>query len=91
MGFIAYVFAVVGIGIVLLMKSENAYRNQMKILDAIYDYASECIWTHKPILVVFDEMEPLERTLFRFWDWGYTRILPAEKFEIIQPYIKKGR
>lgn len=71
-------------------KSENAYQNQMRILNAIRDYGSECIWTNKPILVDFDEMEPLERTFFRFWDWGCTRILPAEKFEIIKPYIKKG-
>lgn len=71
-------------------KSENAYQNQMKILNAILDYGSECIWSNKPILVDFDEMESLTRTLFRFWDWGYTRILPTEKFEIIKPYIKKG-
>ena len=77
--------------ILALAKSENAYQNQLKILNAIRDYGSECIWSDKPILVDFDEMEPLERTLFRFWDWGYTRILPVEKFEIIKPYIKKGR
>lgn len=72
-------------------KNENAYRNRMKILDAVHDYGSECIWMHKPILADFDDMEPFERTLLRFWDWGYTRILPTEKFEIIKPYIKKGR
>ena len=77
--------------ILALAKSENAYQNQLKILNAIRDYGSECIWSDKPILVDFDEMEPLERTLFRFWDWGYTRILPVEKFEIVKPYIKKGR
>ena len=77
--------------ILALAKSENAYQNQMKILNAISDYGSECIWSDKPILVDFDEMESLTRTLFRFWDWGYTQILPADKFEIIKPYIKKGR
>lgn len=82
------IFAI--LAILAWAKTENAYQNQMKIIHAIRDYGSECIRTHKPILVDFNETEPLERTFFRFWDWGYTRILPAEKFEIIKPYIEKG-
>lgn len=72
-------------------KSENTYQNQLKILNAIRDYGSECIWSGKCRTVDFDDMEPFNRTILRFWDWGYTRILPADKFEIIKPYIKKGR
>jgi hypothetical protein len=39
----------------------------------------------------FNDIEPFERTVFRLWDWGYKRILPKDKFEIIKPYLKKGR
>lgn len=29
-----------------------------------------------------------EVTFYRWWDWGYTRILPKDKFEIIKPYLE---
>ena len=33
--------------------------------------------------------EPYNKTLFRFWDWGYTRIVLPEVFEKIKPYIER--
>lgn len=38
--------------------------------------------------VDYDDMENYVVTLWRLWDWGYTRILPKDKFEIIKPYIE---
>ena len=37
--------------------------------------------------VSYDDMESDNKTLLRLWDWGYTRILPPEKFELIKPFI----
>lgn len=42
-------------------------------------------------LVDYGDMESYNDTLFRFWDWGYTRILPKDKYEIIKPYIEEGK
>lgn len=36
----------------------------------------------------YSDMKNIERTLFCFWDWGYTRILPKDKFEIVKSYVK---
>lgn len=29
------------------------------------------------------------KTLWRLWDWGYKRIIPAEDLEKIRPFIKE--
>lgn len=41
-------------------------------------------------MISYDNIEPYFVTLLRLWDWGYTRLLPPEKFELVKPYIKKG-
>jgi hypothetical protein len=33
-------------------------------------------------------MEDYNKTLFRFWDWGYKRIVPKEIYNRIKDYIK---
>lgn len=74
--------------VVLMLKNNNTYNNHTKILQAIHDYAvteNELI----SAMSLYDEMEDYDRTMFRLWDWGYTRILPPDKFELIKPYIKK--
>jgi hypothetical protein len=50
----------------------------------------DCIENHNySYLVDYNDEESYEKTLFRLWDWGYTRILPKDKFEIIKPYIDR--
>lgn len=61
------------------------------IIEAIYQYRIHCIEEHKISEldnVKHSDMEDISKTLFRFWDWDYTRILPKDKFEMIKPYIK---
>lgn len=70
----------------LLLKSENAYHNRTIIIYAIMQYRIENRYT-LVCQVCPSDMEPYEKTVCRLWDWGYTRILPKEKFEIIKPYI----
>lgn len=76
--------------IYLTIKTRNAYKNQKKIMDAIYLYGVDTMkkYGRNHFQVSFDDMESYNDTLYRFWDWGYTRILPKEKFEIIKPYIQ---
>lgn len=65
------------------------FKNQMIILDAIRQYSMDCIYNDRPIEVTYSDMEHSDNTYNRLWDWGYTRILPPEKLEIVKPYIKK--
>ena len=76
---------------ICLIKCAFTHRNQMIILDAIYDYQMYQLDNGRLDHiddVTFDDMEEWDTTQKRFWDWGYTRILPPEKFELIKPFIR---
>lgn len=82
---------VLGVLIVLSFKNANTLRNQSKILCAIKEYRIDCIKNHQyedMDCVEYGDMETYMTTFWRLWDWGHTRILPKDKFEIIKPYIK---
>ncbi len=86
---------VVLVGLIFVAKTFNAVRNHFIILDAICAYRGHVISEHdfKSCLIIFfdveyEDTEDIIKTLFRLWDWSYKRILPAEKFAIIEPYIK---
>lgn len=34
-------------------------------------------------------MESYDSTFRRFWDWGYTKILPPNYFKLIEPFIER--
>ena len=77
--------------IVLLFKNSITLRNQEKVLYAIKEYRIECMKNHQYNglnYVDYEDVETYMTTFWRLWDWGYTRILPKDKFEIIKPYIK---
>ena len=83
--------------IVMMIKNEVTCRNQIAIANAIFDYRMDVCTNHDfaksdvpAYEVTWDDMEHYDKTLWRLWDWGYTRILPADKFEIVKPYIAKG-
>ncbi len=73
--------------ILMLFKVENAYKNQLKILNAIHRYAKESNNCEKAILMLHC-MEDMNETLFRLTDWGCKRILPNEYYQEIKPYIQ---
>ena len=70
-------------------KNDITYENRCKIIDAILYYKIKCIDSEEEALVDNSDMESYDKTLYRLWDWGYTRILPEEKYEIIKPFIKE--
>lgn len=80
-------------GIILIIKSIIDCRNRGIIIDAICKYHIHLIkeghYDRGAYLVKYEDMESFNATNNRFWDWGYTRILPPEKFELIKPYIVK--
>lgn len=75
-----------------LIKVEVTYRNHIIISSAIHRYSIQLIKEGRYDITAFpvkyEDMEDFDDTQKRFWDWGYTRILPPEKFELIKPYIK---
>ena len=88
--FMKYILLVIVIIYVIAFdyKNENTYKNVTKISKAIYDYRVDCILNKRQKLVDYKDMEDYDKTFWRFWNWGYTRILSKDKFEIIKPYIK---
>lgn len=84
-------FTIIGVCVILMVKNSVTFSMHNKITDAIFRYK---IWhiDHGDMeahsLVDFWDVESYEATLFRIWDWGYKRILPPEKFELIKPFIK---
>lgn len=77
-----------------LIKNDVTYTNRIIISTAIFKYTMSLIEKHiYECEVNYEDMEPYDKTFNRFWDWGYKRILPKEKFEIIEPFIehKKGK
>lgn len=71
----------------MMRKNANTHKNQTLIAKAICVYNMLCIERNEQAVVYYDDMEDYDKTLWRLWDWGYTRIIPKEKFEIIKPYI----
>lgn len=90
-----FLFGLTLVGLIFILKTSNAVRNHFIILDAIGAYRRHVISEHdykSSLTVSFDveygDTEDIIKTLFRLWDWSYKRILPADKFAIIEPYIK---
>lgn len=77
--------------IICAIKNEVTCRNHLIICNAIYEYRVYLIrngmYNPNNEGVTLNDMEDYNVTLKRFWDWGYKRILPPEKFELIKPFI----
>ena len=86
--FVVLLMCVQAFLILLMFKNCNTLNNTKKIINAIYKYHIECVLHKIEPIVDYKDMESYEVTLFRIWDWGYKRILPKDKFEIIEPYIE---
>ena len=70
----------------MFAKTDNAYENHKKIMDAIETYVTVTSNAEMAIKMLM-RMEDMEKTTWRFWDWGYKNILPKQYFELIEPYI----
>lgn len=82
---IVLVLCLIGCAIAQLKNEYTAYM-RMKIFDAIISYQLNRDFFGR--IVSLNDMEDYDSTFYRWWDWGYTRILPPEKFKIIKPWIK---
>lgn len=74
---------------VLVMKNDVTLDKRIKIIYAIRDYKLKCLNDNTSEEVDYSDMESYDSTLWRIWDWGNTRILPKEKYKIVEPFITK--
>ena len=73
---------------VMLAKNKNTYKNITLLHNAISKWGMDNINVSvEEFKEMLDSMESYESTLFRLTDWGYTKILPADKYEKIKDYI----
>jgi len=77
-------------GFIILIKNENTFKMHVTIMAAIHLYRMTLIKLDQYEMCEVDyyDMEPYEKTLLRFWDWGYKHILPPDKFKVIEPFLK---
>ena len=81
----------------MLIKNNNTFDKRCIILNLISKYRADILdntfnWLEtKPsdCKVDYDDMEPYDKTLNRLWDWGYKRILPKEKFDILMKHFEE--
>lgn len=84
-----YIISMIALGVFLMVRNHATFRNHEIITDAIYAYKSYQIkhGNYSNFEVDYKDIEHYNKTFMRMWDWGYTRILPHEKFKIIEPFI----
>lgn len=75
---------------VLIARNEVAFHNRDIIINAIYEYELDCYRKEVNSISLYSYMESYEKTMCRFWDFGYQHILPPEQFALVEPYIRKG-
>ena len=74
----------------IAVKNANTAKKRYLIIAAIFKHNMHWIemGIGRPFVIDYPDMESYYKTLFRLWDWGYTRILPPDKFDIIEPFIE---
>lgn len=83
------VLCVLALCAVAMIRNVVAFKNGTIIIEAIYKYRLSMIDAGVYVFAVsYEDMEPYGKTMLRLWDFGYTKILPPDKYEPIKPYIK---
>lgn len=77
------------LGIFYCIRAVVTYSNREIISNAILDYHFVCLTNDIDYDCDYADMEPYLLTFFRVYDFGYTNILPKDKYKIIEPYVKK--
>ena len=76
----------------LRIRIDVAYKNHMKIVEAISKYGIEQVrlrnFSEDP-LDFYDQIEPFNKAIWRLWDFSYKNIVPKDIYEKIEPFISK--
>ena len=82
--------------LIMLVRINVASKNQKKILKAIYEYGKTQILLGNyaeadNALNFYDQMESLDKTMWRIWDYSYKNIVPEEIYTKIKPFITEQK
>lgn len=72
------------------IRGEEVHRCRVTIICAISRYKLANPHLFGRYEVDYADMRGYKAIYARFWDWGYTNILPPEKYAIIKPYVARG-
>ena len=89
---LGFVLALIIFFAYMMAKAEIAMINHMTIIYAITHYSVDRIMANdlKHVNdVQTKDMEDFRQTVYRLTDWGYKRILPKEKYELVKPFINR--
>lgn len=72
------------------VRIEVAYINQRKVLCAICKYNYHLMFEGALFddLIGYECVEPYYETIWRFWDFGCSRIVPKDVWDVIKDYIE---
>lgn len=82
-----FIWGVLFITVFLCLKNMRTYVVRSKVAMAICQYRIDNA-INVSYWINTDRMEDYNKTLFRFWDWGYKRIVPKVTYNKIKDYIK---
>lgn len=86
---ISYIAFILIWSVFLVIRIKITDNNIRIIMNAIHEYHIDMIYKRKTYEVNYEDMESFDETFKRYLDFGYTKILPKEKYEIIESYINK--
>lgn len=91
MGIVTLVFGVMLMILSLVLFAKNIRTHNLRgdINYAIYRYRIDCVEKGVDEKVDWDDMASYEHSLFRLWDWSNKNIVSKEKYEIIEPYLRR--
>ena len=84
---LTYILVTLGaFGTLMIFKINNASKQQEKILLAIEKWV-RFTEDYETAMKYLDSVEDFDKTAFRLWDGGCTRIVPKNVYEEIKPYL----
>ena len=87
---LGFLLVVLLLNIVMFLKEYNANKMRALIYKSISDYRRDKMRSGLISMVDYGDMEPYDNTVYRLYDWGYKRIIPKDKYVLIEKYIEKN-
>lgn len=77
------------LSLVAMVKDTYSFRAYRTIHNAISEWGLDNPnVSEKEFVEMFHSMREYPKPFSRLFDWGYKNILPADKFEVIEPFIR---
>ena len=74
--------------VLMMIRNEIAYKQFVRLTNAVYAYINECIMQEIQPVVHYSDFADYDEIASDIWDWSDKGILPPDKYEIIKPFLK---